>query len=465
MQTKTNVSVDVLNRIREMASVDYQSAVPIATANAGVIRDIGAIIMDSPNLQNEFLNCLINRIGKVIITSRLFESPLRMFVKGNLEYGEVVEEIFVNLCRPYQYSPNKAEQEVFKRVIPDVRSAFHVLNSELFYKQTVSRKELDKAFLSIDGVESLARAIIGVMYTSANFDEFVMMKYMLAKAALDGTIAIVPVATLNSEANGKAALTAFKEYSNNFEVLSTNYNVMGVYNSSDKASQYLITDNHNDAYLSANVLAALFGPAFADADYKKIRVDNFDQFDNDRLKWILGKDDDEEWTAFTSDELAALANIEAVLLDENWFQVYYKLLETRYLENPEGLSENTWLHIWRIFSRSPFANIVIFGSGTNGVSAVAIDDSTVPTVTAGTAGSATIDVDITLAGLVPKGAKILDYTVTTSQGATGKASINEAGLLTWNNAFTAADTITVTVTSRIDTTKTDSATITVAAAQ
>ncbi len=81
MLTKTNVSVDVLNRIRESASVNYQTAVPIATPNADNIRDIGAIIMDSPNLQNEFLDTLINRIGKVVIKTRLFENPLQ-FSKG-----------------------------------------------------------------------------------------------------------------------------------------------------------------------------------------------------------------------------------------------------------------------------------------------------------------------------------------------------------------------------------------------
>ena len=56
MKTRTNISVDVLNRIRESASVNYQTAVPIATPNADNIRDIGAILIDSPNLQNEFLN-------------------------------------------------------------------------------------------------------------------------------------------------------------------------------------------------------------------------------------------------------------------------------------------------------------------------------------------------------------------------------------------------------------------------
>ena len=123
MVTKTNVSVDVLNRIRDAASIDYQTAVPIATANADVIRNIGSIIMDSPNLQNEFCSALINRIGKVVIKTRLFENPLA-FSKGMLEYGESIEEVFVNLIAANQYDADKAESEVWKRQFPDIRSQY-----------------------------------------------------------------------------------------------------------------------------------------------------------------------------------------------------------------------------------------------------------------------------------------------------------------------------------------------------
>ena len=69
MVTLTNSSVDVLNAIRNSASVNYQDYVPIATPNAESIREIGNVIMDYPSLQNEFLNALINRIGRVLITS------------------------------------------------------------------------------------------------------------------------------------------------------------------------------------------------------------------------------------------------------------------------------------------------------------------------------------------------------------------------------------------------------------
>lgn len=454
MLTKTNVSVDVLNRIRESASVNYQTAVPIATANADVIRGIGAIIMDSPNLQNEFLDTLINRIGKVVIKTRLFENPLQ-FSKGELQYGESVEEVFVNLIEANQYDAQKGESEVWKRAFPSVRSQYHVLNSEIFYKTSVSRRELDKAFLSGEGVANLVEAIIQKMYVSAAYDEFLMVKYIIAKAALDGTTAIYPVAAVTDEASARQLLKAIKITSNNFEILSKDYNTAGVYNSSSKDDQYVIISNENDGNLTVDCLAYMFGPSFASSDNKKVRIDGFDKLDFDRLNKVLGV----EVTPFTDDEIAALGNIEAVLVDWAWFQIYTKLIETRYIENPENLYENTWLHLWRVFSRSIFENCVIFASGVNGVASVAITEA--PTVTHGVAGSGSVDVTITTAGLTPKGGERVNYSVVVTS-TNGKASISEDGILIWNNAFAADDTIVVTATSAIDSTKTDSETITVA---
>ena len=126
--TLTNSSVDIVNAIRNNASTNYQNYVPIATPDADSIREIGAIIMDFPALQNEFLSALVNRIGRVLLTSRLYAHPLANFKKGLLEFGETVEEIFVNIAKPYQYDPAVAENTVFKREIADVRSAFHIMN-------------------------------------------------------------------------------------------------------------------------------------------------------------------------------------------------------------------------------------------------------------------------------------------------------------------------------------------------
>ena len=166
--TKTNVSVDVLNAIRNASSQNYKDYVPIATKDAGVIRKIGAVLVDNPALANEFVGALINRIARVYISSRSYENPWRVFKKGVLEYGETIEEIFVNLAKPYTFDQEEAEQKVFAREIPDIKSAFHVMNYQKFYKVTISEDQLRQAFLSYEGVNDLIAKTVDTLVTSMN---------------------------------------------------------------------------------------------------------------------------------------------------------------------------------------------------------------------------------------------------------------------------------------------------------
>ena len=131
--TLSGSSVDILNAIRNSASTNYRDYVPEARGSAQSIREIGAIIMQYPTLQNEFLSALVNRIGMVLITSKMYTNPWTVFKRGYLEFGETIEEIFVNIAKPFQYDPATAENKVFQREIPDVRAAFHTLNYQKFY--------------------------------------------------------------------------------------------------------------------------------------------------------------------------------------------------------------------------------------------------------------------------------------------------------------------------------------------
>lgn len=82
IKTLTNSSVDILNAIRNNASTNYKDYVPQATADSDSIREIGAVIMDYPALQNEFLSALVNRIGRVILTSKSYDNPWAMFKRA-----------------------------------------------------------------------------------------------------------------------------------------------------------------------------------------------------------------------------------------------------------------------------------------------------------------------------------------------------------------------------------------------
>ena len=439
--TFTNSSVDVLNAIRNSASVEYRNYVPIATPDGEVIRQIGAIIMDMPQLQNEFLQALINRIGRVLISSRMWDNPWAVFKAGRLEFGEVIEDVFVELAKPHQYDPEWAETHVEQREIPDVRSAFYIMNYEKFYKRTIQDFDLKRAFLSIDGVNNLIAKIIESMYTAASYDEFLVMKYMLARRILNGQIKVV---SLTDGTDMKELATKAKQVSNAMTFMNTEYNLAHVHNFAMKSEQYLIMNAQVDASMDVNVLASAFNMDKAEFMGHRILVDSF-SVDTARLAELFA--DSDNYTAITAAQNTALDSILGVLVDESFFKVIdnYDTTNTRY--NEEGLYRNYWYHVGKTFATSPFANACLFMPGTPAVSGV-----TVTPTTATLAVGATVNLVPTVA-VTNFGSKAVVYTSSDEDVATVDAS----GTVTAIGAGSA----TITATSVQDSTKTATATITV----
>ena len=124
----------ILNYIKQDASTYYKNYVPKASVDADNIKQIGAVIMGDATLRNEFISSLVNRIGFVTLTNRIWENPWAVFNKGLVEYGTTVEEIFVDLAKPFEYNAEAGVDNQYKRQIPDVKAAFHVLNWQKFFK-------------------------------------------------------------------------------------------------------------------------------------------------------------------------------------------------------------------------------------------------------------------------------------------------------------------------------------------
>lgn len=442
----TSNSVDILNAIRNNASSNYRDYIPEADANVESVRAIGAILMDYPVLQNEFLNALINRIGRVLVTSKMYDNPWNMFKRGMLEFGETVEEVFVELAKPFEYDPETAESEVFKREIPDVRAAFHILNYQKFYKVTVQREQLRQAFLTWDGVTDLISKIINSMYAGANYDEFMVMKYLVATNILNGRLKAVEI---DDATDMKGAVSTIKSVSNGMEFMNTNYNMAGVHTYSDKKDQYIILTSTFDALMDVEVLAAAFNMDKADFMGRRVLVDSFGSLDNDRLALLF--DDDPNYVELTSDELAALDTIPAVLVDRDWFMILDNLLEFTDQYNGQGLYWNYWLHIWKTLSASPFANAAVFVPATPAVTSVTVSPSE---VTAGAGQTVNLTAEVETTNFAPK-------TVYWSVGDDEPATVDIHGTVHISPDAVSADTITVTATSTYDSTKTDSCTITV----
>lgn len=442
----TNSSVDVLNAIRNSASMDYRNYVPIATPNAESIKAIGAVIMDYPNLQNEFVSALINRIGRVMITSKMYSNPWERFKKGFLEFGESVEEIFVELARPFQYDPAVAESTIFKQEKPDYRSTFHVMNYQKFYKVTIRQEQLKEAFLSWSGVNDLITRTIETLYVSANYDEFLTMKYLIARHILDGHF--YPVATSAvSEANMKSITSTIKSVSNQLEFMNTDYNLAKVHTHTEKREQYLIMNASFDAMMDVNVLASAFNMNKAEFLGNRVLVDGFGKLDMPRLKELFK--DDPNFVEFTDAQLETLEAVPCILVDRDYFMIFDNLNEFRQVDNGEGLYWNYWYHQWKTFSVSPFANALIFAAGTPAVTAVTVSPSTATVVVGNTVQ---LEASVTATHFAPKSV------VWTSSDENVTVSPN--GLVTVGPGATEGD-VTITATSTYDSEVYGTATITV----
>lgn len=445
IKTLTNSSVDVLNVIRENATQNYREYVPKATKDAASIRQIGAVIMDFPALQNEFLNALVNRIGRVLITSKMYDNPWSMFKKGMLEFGETIEEIFVNMAKPHQFDPEVAESNLFKREIPDVRAAFHIMNYQKYYKATVSNDQLRQAFLSWEGITDLIAKIVDAMYTGANYDEFITMKYMLARHILDGHMYPVQIPTVET-ANMKQIVSKIKGISNQYEFQSNQYNLAGIYTHTKKPDQYILINSAFDAEMDVEVLASAFNMSKADFMGQRVLVDSFGSLDTERLSELFV--DDTTFKLPSSDELTALDAIPAILVDRDWFMIFDNFYNFTEQYNGEGLYWNYWYHVWKTFSVSPFSNNALFVPGVPSITSVTVSPSAVE---ASVGQAVQFNAIVVTTNFAPKS---VDWTTNSAN-----AEVDSSGKVTLKDGATGS--ITVTATSTFDKTKKGTGTITV----
>lgn len=440
----TNV-MNILNAIRNNASNEYKDYVPPMT-DVSQLREIGTIIMDYPALQNEFLSALINRIGRVLISTRMYENPWTRFKKGMLDYGETVEEIFTNIAKPYEFEgSHTSPTSQFKKYKPDVRAAFHVMNYRKYYPVTIEQQKLRQAFLSAEGVTNLIGDIVNSLYTGANYDEWLTMKYLLAKTILKGRMYPVETEAISAE-NAKAIVTTVKENSNILEFPSTKYNPAHVFQHTPKSEQVIFINARFDAIMDVNVLASAFNMDKAQFMGQRVLIDSFGSLDRERLAELFA--DDPNYVPLTDAEIEALDTIPMAVVDEKFFMIFDNLNEFTEIYNAELLYWNYFYHQWKTFSTSPFSNALVYVPETPSIEGITVTPATA-TVKAGSSLALTVEVETK--GFAPQ-------TVVYESDTEG-VTITEGGVVQVDEGV--SGTATITVTSTYDATVNATVTLTI----
>lgn len=347
-------SIDILNVIRNNASYAYQKDIPKIEKEEDIPK-VGEILYGNPAHSNEFINALINRIALVRMQSATFNNPYKHLKKGYLEFGETVEDIFVGIIRAVKYDPEKGDSREFKRTLPNVQSVFHMTNWKVMYPITIEKQTLKRAFTSSDGVTNLITSIIDQVYQSAEYDEYLLFKYLLIKAISHGKVYPQPIDTTNMN----SVAVAFRGKSNLLPIdMTGRFNEAHVQNNTPVDKQCIFMDADFNAKFDVEVLASAFNMNKADFIGKLHLIDDFSAFDNERFEAIRKESTGLE--EVTTDELTLMKKVKGVLVDEEWFQVYDNLFEFDETRVGSGLYWNYWLHVWKTISYSPFANAIVF---------------------------------------------------------------------------------------------------------
>lgn len=449
-------SVGILNWVLADQS-GYLAGAPAVEDTVQSIRQIGEFINAYQPRQNQFLSALVNRIGLVIISSKAFSNPWNWIKRGQLDYGESIEEIYVNMAKVENFqaggSTNDILADLFGRRKPDVQTAFHQMNFQKKYPVTVSEEQLRTAFTSMDGVNNLIDYIVQSLYTAFEYDEFIVYQYMLGRLALDGKIKAVTIGDVVDKATAEEAVIELKNVSDEMEFLKTDYNMAKVFTHTPKADQYVIKSISVNNRLSVQVLAPAFNMGEVEFSGHQILLDKYDDAKLARMNELLG--DDDNFRAFTSDEVVKLNKIKMFILDKDFLMQYEKLVKMTEQQVSNNLSWQYFLHHWALFSASPFKNAVVFTIEENAVTGIAVSPAT-----ASVYPGASINLTATVSGT---GLFDSDVTWSVATATSADTKITRSGVLTIG-ADEAAETLTVTATSVADSSVTGTATITVATA-
>ena len=415
----------VFNVVRENASQVFMQTVPSATEDN--IQAISNILFNDAYqpMLNEFVTNLINRIGLTIIRNKTFSNPLSILRKGSMPLGTDIQDLYENPAEAEQYElSNTAMAKLLTITDPDTHVAYYRRNRKDLYTKTISRENLQGAFVSWEKFESYISAITTSLYSGNYIDEFELTKSLVDGAYDNNKVIVETVSPVTDETSAKAFIKKCRSLFNKMKLPSTQYNAYSKFSGAKGTIKTWTEEDRFVLIVTSDVMAEVdvdvLARAFNIENTKFLgRVIEVDSFENEEIQGIL--------------------------CDESWFQIYENLMRFDEFYNARTMTWNEYLHVWQTYAICPFANAVVFATAQpKPATAVSVSDVSV-------AKDATANVTVTL---TPTDATTeLEYisgdestfTVSSTGVVTGVST--GTGTLTVKTDNGLSDTATVTVTN------------------
>lgn len=370
----------------------------------GQLADFGKALINYVPGCNEFLYSLINHIALVNVNYHDFESPLKMFKKGMLEFGDTIEDVFIEPIKGIMYQaevPNTNPGDVYETFKPDIDVVYYKQNREMAYPVTINESILRRAFNSYRDLDKFLSGIMQQLYNGDEIDDFALTMRLLANYGnQDGNnlYTRVHVSAVTDEASAKGLSIAVRSILGLSKFPTRRFNSKGVLNWAKPEDWYLLVTPEVNAVMDVDVLAKAFNMDKAAFLGQVVEVPGFGD----------------------------LSNTVALLIHKEFLQIWDTLKRMDATDlNARHLTRNYYYHHHGILAACPFYPAIQFTT------------SEVTDVTA---------VEISGKEIITKGIETLNYTAAVTGGGTGAviwsivgspqyASINQNGNLTVGYAF------------------------------
>lgn len=357
-------SYQILNTIREQVGGAFRANTPLVQ-NSSDAQAYGLYVTGAGDPRNAFMNSLINRIAQVMCLVKSYDNHLKKFKRGLLGPGEVIENVWVGLVLPEGFTQSVANPgDVYAINNPSNQTTFHPVNSKLVYEITRNDDELMLAITT--DMYSFVAKIVEQLYNSAFWDEEILIKYTLCRAILDNWDSITVNVPALDKTTAVDVMTVMKETSLDLEWMNSTHNIMGVPTHSPIEDQYFFLTNKASATIDNNALAMAYNLEYRQFIGQREKINSFvlNTDEQARLDHIMSETVAQGlvpgYTAFTTAEKAKLARIVAATIDKDFLFIFDKLFRMTTKFDEKHLNTNIFLHIWKVYSYNPFAQIAVY---------------------------------------------------------------------------------------------------------
>lgn len=282
--------------------------------------------------KGEFLNSVVNKIGKQIYSSKAYVNPLKRLKKGFIENANDIEEIYVARAVGTDY--DKDGVDTLKRIKSTVKTQYHTQDFEKSYTVSISDKQVRQGFLSSGGVTKIAEKILESLHTGAEYDEYVKTLDCLNSVCLTTPATGKKKVTEVTDLDTAKAFT--KEVKKDIKRMAKRTSNYATVENHAKASELILYLNEDWAVeIDVELLATAFN--MSKADITELTIIEIPQLKN--------------------------TNIKAILADEGAIQIYDTYYGIEPQRNAKGKFTNQHLSTDKIFSWSNMFNVCVYYTG------------------------------------------------------------------------------------------------------